>query len=146
MCLESDIFDRLCMAYPNDKGRMGVRTCSVRYLCLAAGLTFGGAILLCTLGFTVVLPHQATKNWPRVLCNATMANYNDSWCSCVPHKRITEDCSRTYPCLQVKVVYYLINENDTVVGNDYRFSNSAMLYRDWNDEFYGQVTVLLSYS
>jgi len=39
---------------------------TVNYFCLGALLVFVGSVLLCTLGFTVVLPFEAMRSWPQV--------------------------------------------------------------------------------
>jgi hypothetical protein len=39
---------------------------TVNYFCLGALFIFVGSVLLCALGFTVVLPFEATRSWPQV--------------------------------------------------------------------------------
>ena len=63
-------------------GSMAAPACSVRYFCLGALLIFVGSVLLCALGFTIVLPHEATAHWPRVVCRVVNATYNKAYCSC----------------------------------------------------------------
>jgi len=39
---------------------------TVSYFCVGALFVFVGSVLLCALGFTVVLPFDATRSWPKV--------------------------------------------------------------------------------
>jgi len=39
---------------------------TVNYFCIGALLVFVGSVLLCALGFTVVLPFEATRSWSQV--------------------------------------------------------------------------------
>ena len=61
---------------------MAAPACSVRYFCLGALLIFLGSVLLCALGFTIVLPHEATSHWPGVTCKVYNATYDSVRCSC----------------------------------------------------------------
>ena len=82
------------------------RGCSINYLCLGAFLTFLGCILVCVLGFVVVLPHIATKDWQEKQCIVTSSALNQSVCACSEHiysKRSLAGCQQTYPCLQIYV-------------------------------------------
>lgn len=80
-------------------------TCTVNYLCIGALLVFVGSILLCTLGFTVILPYEATRLWPEVTCTVLNASYNRHVCTCQRHLTNYEPCSNKYPCLQVYVSF-----------------------------------------
>ena len=79
--------------------------CGINYFCVGAFLIFLGSILLCALGFTVVLPHQATRHWPYVTCNVTKASYHAGICSCRELAMNDRNCLNRYPCLQIHVVY-----------------------------------------
>ena len=57
----------------DDPREMKQIRCSVKYFCIGALLIFVGSILLCVLGFFIVLPYEATSNWPKVLCNVTQS-------------------------------------------------------------------------
>ncbi|ELT92252.1 hypothetical protein CAPTEDRAFT_199975 [Capitella teleta] len=80
-------------------------TCTVNYLCIGALLVFVGSILLCTLGFTVILPYESTRNWTQVNCTVVNASYNRHLCSCQRSLTDYEPCNSKYPCLQVYVSF-----------------------------------------
>ncbi|KAK2147605.1 hypothetical protein LSH36_545g03021 [Paralvinella palmiformis] len=82
--------------------------CSVKYFCLGAFLIFLGSVLLCGLGLTVVLPHEATRNWPKVTCQVTNSSYNSRICSCAyqaSEPGYARSCLDSYPCLKVIVSF-----------------------------------------
>ena len=58
------------------------RSCSVNYFCFGAVLIFVGSILLCALGFTIVLPFHATQNWYKTPCTVISADINNTVCAC----------------------------------------------------------------
>ena len=89
------------------------RTCSVNYFCFGALLIFIGSILLCSLGFTVVLPFERTKYWPEVNCTVVSADVNQSLCACEEEGLAYPGCSEFSPCLQVIVIYSVTNGLDT---------------------------------
>ena len=82
------------------------RTCSVNYFCFGALLIFIGSILLCSLGFTVVLPFERTKAWPEVNCTVVRAEVNNSLCACEEDGLAYPGCSKFSPCLQVIIAYH----------------------------------------
>ena len=55
---------------------------TVNYFCVGALLIFVGCVLICSLGFTIVLPYELTKNWPEVKCRVLNSSYNPHLCSC----------------------------------------------------------------
>jgi hypothetical protein len=78
---------------------------TVNYFCLGALLIFVGSVLLCALGFTVVLPYEATRAWPQVLCSVVNSSYDTGVCSCDEQLNVFDTCVSKYPCLQVYVTY-----------------------------------------
>lgn len=127
--------------------------CNVRYFCAVAFVIFIGSILLCTLGFTVILPYRATVDWAMTLCRVVNASYSSKFCSC---NRITEEirdvnglvtgqsrCSDQYPCLVVFVVY---NISFPSQGHSNSTTFVTPVYRTWSDSFYHTVGSLLGYS
>ena len=72
-----------------------------RYFCLGALLIFVGSVLLCALGFTIVLPHEATRDWPNTTCQVINSSYDNDHCSCDKHPAEWDQCVYKYPCLQV---------------------------------------------
>ena len=80
-------------------------SCTVNWLCVGALLVFVGSILLCALGFTVLLPYEATRHWPQVTCRVLNASYNRRLCTCQRQLTHYEPCTNKYPCLQVHVLY-----------------------------------------
>ena len=44
---------------------------TVSYFCIGALFVFVGSVLLCALGFTIVLPFEATRFWPKVSAGKT---------------------------------------------------------------------------
>ena len=42
--------------------------CSVNYFSLGAFLIFLDSVWFCGFGLTVVLPHEATRDWPEFTC------------------------------------------------------------------------------
>lgn len=81
------------------------KTCSVNYFCFGAVLIFIGSILLCALGFTVVLPFEATKDWYNTSCTVISAEINETVCSCDDKGTAYPGCAEQYPCLQIYVLY-----------------------------------------
>ena len=89
---------------------MSVPSCSVRYFCLGSLLIFVGSVLLCALGFTVVLPHEATRDWPRTDCQVVNSTYDNDHCSCDKHPAEWDQCVLKYPCLQVSHLFHLCRQ------------------------------------
>lgn len=79
--------------------------CSPNYFCISSSLIFAGSILLCVLGFTVVLPYEATSDWPEVTCRVVGVEYNTSICACRNQPTIYENCHGRNPCLRVTVAF-----------------------------------------
>ncbi len=84
---------------------MSVPSCSARYFCLGALLIFVGSVLLCALGFTIVLPHEATRDWPLTDCEVINSTYDNDHCSCDKHPAEWDQCVLKYPCLQVRPIH-----------------------------------------
>src|SRR6218665_336299 len=79
--------------------------CSPNYFCISSSLIFAGSVLLCVLGFTVVLPYEATSDWPEVTCRVVSVEYNTSICACRNQPPIFENCYGKNPCLRVTVAF-----------------------------------------
>ena len=145
-------------------------TCSVKYFCLGAFLIFLGSVLLCGLGFTVVLPHEATRDWPAVTCHVVNSIFSARICSCEHQERDVADtrqCLDSYPCLHIRVTYNVNTasgnqigfNSTTIAANDITASNdktslemhnlsqnqtiTGSLYRSWADEFFKTVSNIL---
>ena len=84
----------------------GSASCGTNYFCVGAFLIFVGSVLLCALGFTVLLPHVATRKWPEVTCEVMNTSYNFMQCMC-DQQIYAEDlgCVIKYPCLEVMIRY-----------------------------------------
>ena len=85
----------------------------VNFFCLGALFIFFGSVLLCALGFTVVLPFETTRQWPTVRCTIINASYDLNVCSCDEPINVFGTCVSKYPCLQVYVEYDFRSENGT---------------------------------
>ena len=85
----------------------------VNYFCLGALFIFFGSVLLCALGFTVVLPFETTRQWPTVRCTIINASYDLNVCSCDEPINVFGTCVSKYPCLQVYVEYDFRSEDGT---------------------------------
>ena len=85
----------------------------VNYFCLGALFIFFGSVLLCALGFTVVLPFETTRQWPTVRCTIINASYDMNVCSCDEPINVFGTCVSKYPCLQVYVEYDFRSEDGT---------------------------------
>ena len=102
---------------------MGTSICSVNYFCFGAVLIFLGSVLFCALGFTIVLPYEATRDWPQTTCHVINSSYHSHLCSCDRQPTFDLDefdtCVGKYPCLQIyvwfKVVKLPLNESITVM-------------------------------
>ena len=148
---------------PDEEGHYPLRDangtiqCSKRFFFFGALLIFIGSILLCGLGFTVILPYKETSVWPATTCRVTSALYSPYLCSCEQRSgwltniqaesdqkldedgtgfEETSDCMRTYPCLQVFVTYQAHPDNPD------KHSPLSSLFRTWNDAFYNTVIIL----
>ncbi|KAK2161277.1 hypothetical protein LSH36_119g06026 [Paralvinella palmiformis] len=89
----------------------GNASCGINYFCIGAFLIFVGSVLVCALGFTIVLPYAATRNWPEVTCEVINTSYNFLQCMC--DQQIYEEdlgCITKYPCLEV-LIQYRINKS-----------------------------------
>lgn len=145
------------------------RTCSVKYFCLGAFLIFLGSVLLCALGFTVVLPHEATRFWMEVTCHVTNTSYDLGHCACDQQVMEYDNCIDKYPCLRIGVIYnvsadpYRVRDDTKVKKTVTRTAENsqetyqkmfsepeefsvqqytfitAMLYRKWSDSFHRNV-------
>src|SRR5688572_22552873 len=78
---------------------------TVNYFCLGAFFIFIGSVLLCALGFTVVLPFEVTRAWPAVTCTVINSTYEPNVCSCDEQLNVFDTCVSKYPCLQIHVFY-----------------------------------------
>lgn len=78
---------------------------TVNYFCLGAFFIFIGSVLLCALGFTVVLPFELTRSWPSVLCSVVNSSFDPNVCSCDEQLSVFDTCVSKYPCLQIHVLY-----------------------------------------
>ena len=78
---------------------------TVNYFCLGAVFIFIGSVLLCALGFTVVLPFEVTRAWPPVTCTVVNSTYEPNVCSCDEQLNVFDTCVSKYPCLQIHVFY-----------------------------------------
>ena len=108
-----------------------------KYYCMGAFLIFVGSILLCTFGFTIVLPHDATKGWLRVPCVVINTTYEHSHCACATNVDDFDPCIDKYPCMQIHV-RYVVPEN--VTGNFTAGPGVGYMYRYWNDAFHKTVS------
>ena len=81
-------------------------TCSSKYFCLGAFLVFLGSVLMCAFGFTVLLPHEATRGWRQVTCTVINSTFSKTLCSCSHQheQHLVGDCTTKYPCLQVFII------------------------------------------
>ena len=78
---------------------------TANYFCVGAFLIFIGSVLLCALGFTVVLPFEVTRSWPAVTCEVVNSTYDPTVCSCDDQLNVFDTCVSKYPCLQIYVAY-----------------------------------------
>lgn len=111
---------------------------TAKYYCLGAILIFLGSILLCALGFTVVLPHEVTREWLQLPCNVTNITYDTSHCACANQVDDYDPCIDKYPCMQIHVVY---DAPFNVSANYSAGRSHGFLYRYWNDAFHKTVSL-----
>lgn len=97
--------DRIANITTADPSQQQQQECSPNYFCISSSLIFAGSILLCVLGFTVVLPYEATSDWPEVTCRVVDVEYNASICACRNQPTIYENCHGKNPCLRVTVSF-----------------------------------------
>ncbi|ESO05931.1 hypothetical protein HELRODRAFT_160028 [Helobdella robusta] len=55
---------------------------TINYFCIGAFLIFIGCVLICCLGFIIVLPFETTRLWPLVNCKVVNSSYSAHFCSC----------------------------------------------------------------
>ncbi|KAK2180287.1 hypothetical protein NP493_448g03047 [Ridgeia piscesae] len=108
---------------------MAVVKCSTVYFCVGPVLVFVGVVLLCAFGFSVLLPHQATRSWLPASCTVANATFEPTQCSCSRHVADARWCAEKYPCLKVFVYH-------DVPGADNGSTPTALLFRSWGDAFY----------
>ena len=112
---------------------MAVVKCSTVYFCVGPVLVFVGVVLLCAFGFSVLLPHQATRSWLAASCTVANATFEPTQCSCSRHVADARWCAEKYPCLKVFVYH-------DVPGADNGSTPTALLFRSWGDAFYKNVS------
>ena len=108
--------------------------CNTVYFCVGPALVFVGVVLLCAFGFSVLLPHQATRSWVRASCVVANATYEPTQCSCSRHVADARWCARKYPCLKVFV------RHDLTPAPNATTTPAALLFRSWSDAFYKNVS------
>ncbi|ELT87025.1 hypothetical protein CAPTEDRAFT_186811 [Capitella teleta] len=106
--------------------------CNVRYFCGVALLIFASTVMLCSMGFAIVVPYRATSKWTDDICRVVNSSYPANMCSCQKdHPSGSLDmnsrCLDPYPCL---IVYVELMGNHSVAGRVVR------LFRSWDDSYF----------
>lgn len=118
-----------------DIGRaMAPLTCGVGLFCVGVMLIFVGTVLLCTLGFTVLLPYHSTSQWVPTTCTTTSSSCCTPVCACVKHATDDVDCLEGFPCVVITVTYDAMR-----TGDDVNVTHTSTLYRSWADAFFNTV-------
>lgn len=119
---------------------MAPLTCGIGIFCMGMLLIFMGTVLLCTLGFTVLLPYYSTSHWLPTTCITSTSSCCPEVCACVKHATDDVDCLEGFPCVVIHVDY-----NASVITLDGDWENvtrTSKLYRSWADAFFNTVRLL----
>lgn len=155
------ILDDFAMSSKSSDDSVHLYRCTVGCFCVGTVLIFVGSIFLCSFGFTFVLPYRATRCWPVVLCRVTEVLQAADLCSCGQHKYpesidyaqsnedfeygVRNDCSKVYPCLQVRVTFNISQGDIQVFPSLGNYSSgdvvNGFIYRSWSDAFSKTVSI-----